>query len=91
MPHGSYIYATESDTANAAVCIYPQSEHSLPHWKCLLRRCADCPFINITDQETTKKHDKTTPSIRFHIYHITGCFLVYIFVDLSGKYPCLHM
>ena len=70
MPHGRHIYAKASDMANATMCTYPQSEHALPHWKCVLRCCAYCPCINIPDQETTKKHDKTIPSIRFHIYHI---------------------
>ena len=72
MPYRSHIYAKASEMANATMCSYPQSEHTLPHWKCVLRCCADCPCINIPDQETTKKHDKTTPSIRFHIYHIIG-------------------
>ena len=63
MPHGSHIYAKASDMANAKMCTYPQSDHALPHWKCVLRCCADCPCINITDQETTKKHEETTPSI----------------------------
>ena len=56
MPHVSHIYATASDMANATMCPYPQSEHSLPHWKCVLRCCADYPCINIPDQEITKKH-----------------------------------
>ena len=34
--------------------------------------CADCPCINLPDQETTKEHEETTPSIRFQIYHIIG-------------------
>ena len=50
MPHGSHIYATASYMANSTMCTYPQSEHSLPHWKCVLRCCADCPCINIPDQ-----------------------------------------
>ena len=50
MPHGSHIYATASDMENATMCAYPQSEYSLPHWKCVLRCCADCPCINIPDQ-----------------------------------------
>ena len=72
MPHGSHIYAKASDMANATMCAYPQSENSLPHWKYVLQCCADCPCINIPDQEITKKYDKTTPTIRFHIYHIIG-------------------
>ena len=52
MPHGSHIYAKASDMTNATMCTYPQSEHALPHWKCVLQFCADCPCINIPDQET---------------------------------------
>ena len=70
IPHGRYIYAKVYDMAKATMCTYPQSDHELPHWKCVLRCCTDSPCINITDQETNKNHEETTPSIRFHIYHI---------------------
>ena len=45
MPHGGHIYAKESDMAKAKMCAYPQSDHSLPHWKCVFRFCADCPCV----------------------------------------------
>ena len=47
MPHGNHIYAKSSDMANAKMCTYPQSEHALPHCKCLLRCCADCPICGL--------------------------------------------
>ena len=72
IPHGRHIYAKASDMKKATMCTYPQSDHARPHWKCLLRCCSDCPCINIPDQETNKKHEETTPSIRFHIYHTIG-------------------
>ena len=72
MPHGSHIHAKASGMANATMCTYPQSYHALPHWKCVFRCFDDCPCINIPEQETTKNHEETTPSIRFHIYHIIG-------------------
>ena len=72
MPHGIHIYAKASDMANATICTCPQSEHALPHWKCVLRYFSDCPCINLPDHKTNKKHEETTPSIRFHIYHIIG-------------------
>ena len=50
MPHGRHIYAKSDDMAQATVCAYPQSDHALPHLKFVLRCCADCPCINITDQ-----------------------------------------
>ena len=72
MPHRRHIYANASDMENATMCTYPQSDHALPHCKCVLWCCDDYTYINITDQKTTKNHDETTPSIRFHIYHIVG-------------------
>ena len=88
MPHGSHIYAKASDMDNATMCTYPQSEHGLLHWKRVFRYCADCPCINIPDQETTKKHDKTTPSIRFHIYHIIGRCTSHGRIPLKDKKTC---
>ena len=88
IPHGSHIYATASDMANATMCAYPQSEHSLPHWKCVLRYCADCHCINILDQESTKKHEDTTATIRFHIYHIIGCCAIHGRLSLKDKNIC---
>ena len=63
MPHGRRIYAKSSDMANATICAYPHSDNAIPHCKCVLLCCADCPCINIKE---------TTTSIRFHIYHIIG-------------------
>ena len=55
--HGNHIYAKASDMENSNMCTYPKYEHARPHWKCVLWCCADCTFINIPDQDTTKKHD----------------------------------
>ena len=52
--HGRHIYAKASDTENATMCTYPQSDHALPHWKCVWRCCDKCSCINIPDQETKK-------------------------------------
>ena len=59
--------------------------HALPNWKCIFRCCADCPCINITDQETTKTYEETTPSIRFHIYHIIGHCTAHGRIPLKDK------
>ena len=65
MLHGSHIYAKASDMANATMCAYPQSKHSLQQWKFVLRCCADCPCTNIPDQETTKQMKKKHPQLGF--------------------------
>ena len=70
MPHGRHIYAKAYDTTKATMGAYPHSDHALPHWKCVLRCCDQCPSINVPDQETYDKHPKPIPSIRFHIYNL---------------------
>ena len=50
--HGRHIYAKTSDMAQDTMCSYRQSDHVLPYCKFVLRCCADCPCINIPDQET---------------------------------------
>ena len=70
MPHGRHIYAKAYDTEKATMLTYPQSDHEFTHWKCVLRCCDKCPCINLPDQETDNQCSETTPSIRFHIYHI---------------------
>ena len=53
--------------------------------KYVLRCCADCPCINITDQETDNQYSETTPSIRFHIYHIIGSCTAHGTIKLKDK------
>ena len=80
MPHGSHIYAKAPDMENATMCTYPQSEHTLPHWKRILRCCADCTCINIPDQETTKKNMmKKHPKLGFTF--TTSLDVVVLMVD----------
>ena len=70
------------------MCTYPHSDHALPHWKYVLPCCSNCPCINIPDQETTKKHEETTPSIRFHIYHIIAHCTAHGRIPLKDKKIC---
>ena len=51
MPQGRHIYAKAYDMANTTICAYPNSDHALPHWKCVLRCCADCPCMNLPNHE----------------------------------------
>ena len=70
IPHGRHIYDKAYGVAKSTVWPYPQYDHALPHWKCVLRLCAYFPCINIPDQEKDNQYSETTPSIRFHIYRI---------------------
>ena len=89
MPHGHHIYAKEYDMSNPKICAYSQSNHALPNCKCVLRCCAKCPSINITDQETDDQYPDTSPSIRFHIYHLIAHCKKHGRLPLTGKNICL--
>ena len=52
MPHGRHICARAYDTAKETMYAYSQSDHTLPHWKCVLRCCAKFTCVNPPDQET---------------------------------------
>ena len=36
MPHGRHIYAKAFDMAKVKMFAYPQTDHALTHYKCLL-------------------------------------------------------
>ena len=91
MPHGRHIYSKVDDIGKARMCVYPQPDHALSHCKFVLQYCANFPCINIPDQESDKKHKKTTPSIRFHIYHIIGRCTAHGRIKLKDKTNMLHV
>ena len=70
MLHGHHIYARSYEMEKATMCAYSLSDHALPHWKYVLRCCAQCTSIHIPDQETDDKHPNPSPSIIFEIYHL---------------------
>ena len=88
MLHRHHIYAKAYNILQATLCAYPQSDHALPHWKCVLRCCADCPCINVPDQKTDNQNSDTTPSIRFHIYHIIAHCTTHGRIPLNDKNIC---
>ena len=88
MPHGRHIYAKAYDMEKATMCAYPQSDHALPHWKCVLRCCAKFPSVNIPDQETDDQYSDTSPLISFHIYHMVACCIAHGRLPLNNKKIC---
>ena len=67
---------------------YPQSDNALTHWKCVLQCCAKCTSVNIPDQETDDQYSNTSPSIRFHIYHIIAHCTTHGRIPLNDKKNC---
>ena len=67
---------------------YLQSDNALTHWKCVLQFCAKCTSVNIPDQETDDQYSNTSPSIRFHIYHIIAHCTTHGRIPLNDKKIC---
>ena len=61
MSHGRHIYAKAYDMEKAKLCAYPQSDHALPYWKCVMLCCAKCTSLNIPEQETDDQYSNTSP------------------------------
>ena len=70
------------------MCAYSQSDHVLPHCKCVMRCCAKCPSINIPDQKTDDQYPDTRDSIRFHIYRIIARCTKHFRLSLTDKKSC---
>ena len=88
IPRGRHICSKSSHMEKATMCTYPQSDHALPHWKCVLWCCAECPCISLPDQEIYNQYSKTTPSIRFQIYHIVVHCTAHGRITLKDKKIC---
>ena len=72
MPHGRHIYAKEYDMEKAKMCAYSQSDHALPHCKCVLQCCAKFSIINLPGQETDDRYPDNSSSIRFNVYYLNA-------------------
>ena len=79
--------------AKVTICAYPNSDHALPHWKCVFLCCAKCSCVNIPDQEKYDQYYDTRLSSRLHIYDLIarctthGRLLVY---DKNNCRRCKH-
>ena len=83
MPHGRRIYAKAYDIANATICTYSQSDHSLPNWKYVLRCCTDFPCINLPDQG--KKKNMKKQHLKLGFAFITSLDVVLLIVEFHRK------
>ena len=70
---------------NSTMCVYPRSDHTLPHCKCVMRCCDKCPSVNLPDQETDDQYTDTSPSISFHVYNLISRYSTYGRLPLNDK------
>ena len=53
---------------------YTSSNYVLPHCKCVLRFCEQCPRVDLPSPESDKHNSNVSPTICFHVYqHISRC------------------
>ena len=64
-PHGNHMFQTASGMAMATMCEYPSSKYALPHWKCVLSCCAQCPRIYLPSPESYQHNSNVISTILF--------------------------
>ena len=88
MTHGKHIFNTASDTAIATMCAYLSTKYVWPHWKCALRCCAKCPRIDLPSLESYHNNTNFSPTMRFHVYHLTARYIVHDRRPFNEKKDC---
>ena len=72
----------------ATMCSYPQSNHSLPYFKCVFQCCSKFQSVNLPYQETYDQYSGTRPSDQFHVYSIISRFTTHGRLLLHDKKIC---
>ena len=54
MTHGKHLFKTRIDTSIATMCEHPSKMYMLPHWKCMLYCCLQCPRIDLPSSESNQ-------------------------------------
>ena len=67
MTHDHHIYQISTEISMATICVYPLTQHELPHWKSVLSCCVDVTYIDIPSQESSEHHSNTCTTIIFHV------------------------
>ena len=70
------------------MCEYSQSDHALPHWKCVFRCFSKYPSINLPGQEPGDQYLDTSPSVCFHIYRLIARCTKHGRLPLTDKKTC---
>ena len=78
MPHGNHMFKISSDMAMTTMCAYPSSKYALPHWKFVLRCCAQFPCIYLQSPESDQHNSNVSPTISFHVYNLIACCTVHV-------------
>ena len=79
MINGEHKYPKARQAAYAMLCECPNTENNLPHWKCVLGCCNNCPGMVKPAEEVRNQQD--LPVISFHCYkNVTRC-------SIHGQHP----
>jgi hypothetical protein len=63
------LHATPRDALSAILCGVHVAGLGLPYWRCVLRRCTECPTYQVPNEEKDKSN--TTSTINFHFLYVT--------------------
>ena len=70
------------------MCAYPTSKYALPHWKCVLSCCAQCPRVDLPTTESDDNNSNFISFIRFHVYQRIARCTVHVRWPFNEKEQC---
>ena len=72
------MFQTVYEMAMATICAFLSSKYALPHWKFVLRCCAQCPQIDIPSTEADQNNLDLSRTKSLHVYkHIASFTMQY--------------
>ena len=73
-PDGDHLHKKASHAVFSTMCAFPDNNIDLPHWRCVLKCCDNCPNLFIPDEEQIV--DSRLPNINFNVYmNVSTCSL----------------
>ena len=75
MPHGKHIFQIAFEMSMATMCAYPSSKYALPHWKCMLRCCAQYTRIDLPSPKSYQHNLNVIPPPFLCLSNIAYCIV----------------
>ena len=78
MTHVTHIQRSEKYMALETMCNFTSEKNDLPHCKCVLRRCSNCPSLVIPGQDSNRDDTKMCLTIKCHVYILVSLYTVHV-------------
>ena len=89
MPHGHHIHKTEVGMTIAKMWDLSFDKYARPHCKCVLHCCSKYLSFFPPSQKLVINIQNMCPTIRFRVYNVVSCCIVYGKLHFEEKSTCV--